>query len=132
MSRREQEPIVPGGELETGLLSELWRLRRATARALYEAVGRPRGIVYTTVTKVLDRMVDKGLVERRAVGRAYEYAPVVKKAETHRAMAREFLTRISGGGPRPAVAALLGALEETNPLLLEELEAELRARRGRG
>jgi predicted transcriptional regulator len=128
--KRDDEP-VPGGELEMALLSELWRRRRATGRELYEEVGRPRGIVYTTVAKVLDRMVEKGIAERRSVGRSYEYAPVATRTETLSAMAREFFARISGSGARPAVAALIGALEDTDPQLLDDLEAELRARRGR-
>lgn len=114
------------------LLTELWRRRRATVRELFDAIGRPRGIVYTTVAKVLDRMVDKGLVQRRPVGRAYEYTPAVERAVTHRAMAREFISRLSGAGARPAVAALVGALEDADPELLDELEAELRAWRERG
>ena len=117
----------PRGELEAILIGALWKRRHATARELFDAVGRPRGVVYTTVAKVLDRMVEKGLVKRRRVGRAWEYTPAVRRADTHRAMARELIERLTGGGARPAVAALLGALEDVDPELLNKLEAELRS-----
>ena len=72
--------VVPGGDLEMSLLTELWQQPGATVRQLHEVVGVPRGIVYTTVAKVLDRMVDKGLVRRHAVGRAYAYDAAVDRA----------------------------------------------------
>ncbi|MEC7526396.1 MAG: BlaI/MecI/CopY family transcriptional regulator [Myxococcota bacterium] len=131
MNPKTDPPTPPGGELEMSLLTELWRRHPATVRQLHETVGVPRGIVYTTVAKVLDRMVDKGLVGRRAVGRAYEYEPLVDRGATHRAMARDFLARLGGDPGRPAVAALVGALEDADPELLDELEAELSAWRER-
>ena len=131
MTPKDEDASVPGGDLEMSLLSELWEKPGATVRQLHEAVGLPRGIVYTTVAKVLDRMVDKGLVCREAVGRAYAYEPLVDRVETHRAMARDFLARLGGGEARPAVAALVGALEDSDPELLEALEAELLAWRER-
>lgn len=123
------DPSVPPprGELEAILLGLLWERRQATVRELFDAIGHSRGIVYTTVAKVLDRMVDKGLVARRRMGRAWEYVAAVEREDTQRAMARDLIERLTGGGTRPAVAALVGALEDVDPELLDELEAELRA-----
>jgi len=127
----ENEPVLPGGDLERSLLSALWGRQAATARELYDDVGAPRGLVYTTVAKVLDRLVDKGLVRRRRAGRAYRYRAVARREETQRAMARGFIERLADGGARPAVAALVGALEDVSPELLDELAAELEAHRRR-
>lgn len=126
----ENEPVLPGGELERALLAALWAREEATARELYDDVGGPRGIVYTTVAKVLDRMVDKGVVSRRRSGRAYTYRAVAQRAETQRAMARGLIEQLTGG-PHPAIAALVGALEDVSPDLLDELASELKARRRR-
>jgi len=125
------EPRQPGGELELLLLTALWepRAHQPTVRELYEAVGRPRGVVYTTVAKVLDRMVDKKLVARRRAGRAFTYRPLVKQGETQRRLLRDALGRIFGDRPLPAMAALVGALEDVSPDLLDELSAELMARK---
>lgn len=121
---------LPGGTLELSLLRELWRRGEATGRELHDAVGEPRGVVYTTVAKVLDRLVEKKLVKRRRSGRAYVYAPLARRAETQRAMARALIEQILGDGPEPAVAALVGALEDVSPELLDELAAEIAARKG--
>jgi len=132
VNRNKKLPLVPGGDLEFALLAALWSHedRKASARELYDQIGEPRGIVYTTVTKVLDRMIDKRLVKRQRVGRAYVYAPVAQQAETQRAMVRGLIEQIVGDDPEPAVAALIGAVEDVSPDLLKQLAAELAARRG--
>lgn len=127
----DDSPVLPGGDLERALLAALWTREEATARELYEDVGRPRGLVYTTVAKVLDRLVEKGVVRRRRAGRAYAYNAVAKREDTQRAIARGFIQQLADGGPRPAIAALVGALEDVSPDLLDELALELRARRRR-
>lgn len=128
----DQDPaLVPGGELERTLLAALWARGEATARELYEDIGGPERIVYTTVAKVLDRLVDKGMVRRRRAGRAYAYRAVAQQDATQRAMARGLIEKLADGGPRPAIAALVGALEDVSPDLLDELAAELKARRRR-
>lgn len=127
----ELERNLPGGDLERALLGELWVRREATARELFDDIGGSRGIVYTTVAKVLDRLVAKGMVRRRRHGRAYLYRAVARRDETQRAMARGFIEQLAGDDPRPVVAALVGALEDVSPVLLDELAAELTARRGR-
>ncbi len=129
MTTRNQMPL-PGGNLELGLISVLWTRGEATTRELFDAVGESRGIVYTTVAKVLDRLVEKGLVKRRRLGRVYVYSAVVKRAETQRAMARTLLEQIVGEDPEPAVAALIGAMEDVSPALLDQLATELAARKG--
>jgi len=127
----DNAPVLPGGDLERALLSALWEKREATVSELHDIVGAPRGIVYTTVAKVLDRLVEKGVVCRRREGRAYAYRAVAKRTETQRAMARGFIQQLTDGGPRPAIAALVGALEDVSPDLLDELASELEARRRR-
>ena len=130
MSDQDHAP-VPGGNLERAILAVLWARRVATARELYNEVGGPGRIVYTTVAKVLDRLVDKGMVRRRRSGRAYTFSAVARQEETQRAMARGLIEQLANGGPRPAVAALVGAMEDVSPELLDELAAELKARRRR-
>ena len=130
----DQDPPMPGGDLELALLNALWERKdgSASARELHDELGQRRGIVYTTVAKVLDRMVDKRLVKRKRSGRAYRYSPIAQQAETQRAMARTLIERIVGEDPEPAIAALIGAMEDVSPDLLEQLAAELRERKERG
>ncbi len=124
--------FVPGGDLEREIVEHLWKHGDATARDIVDVVRARRGIVYTTVAKVLDRLVDKGVVRRRRVGRAFSYHAIARQEDSRRATARRLVEQLAGTDVQPAVAALLGAMEDVSPAMLDALAAELEARRGRG
>jgi len=124
---------LPGGELEYAVLTALWDRGEATARDVHEVVGEPRGLVYTTTAKVLDRLREKGLIRRRELAKTFVYRAVVARKVVLRARAREAVKSVLGDEPRPAVAALVDAVEAVDPELLDELErlvAQRRANRG--
>jgi predicted transcriptional regulator len=61
------------GPLERSVMDQIWdRDEEVTVRDLVDAPGI-RGLAYTTVMTVLDRLWQKGYVARRRVGRAYSY-----------------------------------------------------------
>jgi predicted transcriptional regulator len=120
---------LPGGELEYAVLAALWRLRRASAREIHDAVGAPNGLVYTTTAKVLDRLHAKKLVEREQIGKSFVYSPRVKRERIEKARARSMLARLFGTEPRPAIAALVDAVTAIDPQLLDELAKAVNARR---
>jgi len=120
---------TPGGDLEYAVLLALWDAGPATARALHERVGEPDGLVYTTVAKVLDRLVAKGLVERTRIGKAFLFRARQKRDRVEGARAKEMLARLAGPGARVPVAALVDAVEAANPKLLDELAVAIAARR---
>ncbi|GGL59176.1 BlaI/MecI/CopY family transcriptional regulator [Planomonospora parontospora] len=69
------------GALENAIMSLLWSCypRPASVRDVLEALRRDRDIAYTTVMTVMDTLHRKGLLERRAEGRAYIYQPVMSQ-----------------------------------------------------
>lgn len=125
---------LPGGDLEYAVLSALWDLGRASAREIHDVVGEPVGLVYTTIAKVLDRLHEKGLVERVREGRAFVYRATATRNRIDKARASTSLRRLLGPEPRPAIATLVAAVEAIDPELLDELgravAARKRARRG--
>ena len=120
---------LPADDLEYSVLGALWDLGTASVRELHERLGAPQGLVYTTTAKVVDRLREKGLVQRQRKGAAFEYRPKVARETVERARARNALARLLGTTPRSAAAALVEAVEELDPLLLEELERAVAARR---
>ena len=129
----KQTPL-PGGDLEYAVLAALWELGSASAREVHERVGEPKGLVYTTTAKVLDRLHDKALVSRKKSGMAFVYKAKIPRDVIEQARANDAIARMLGGDPRPAMAALVSAVEAVDPTLLEELERLVAARRrsGRG
>jgi predicted transcriptional regulator len=120
---------LPGGELEYTVLRVLFELRTATAREVHQRVGAPEGLAYTTIATVLDRLHDKRLVRRRLDRRAFVYRPCGQQRAVDRARARQAVERLLGPAPRPAMAALVDAVESTDSDLLDELARLVSSRR---
>jgi predicted transcriptional regulator len=122
-------PALPGGELERSVLDALLELGRATARAVHDRMGSEQGLAYTTIATVLDRLHDKGLVHRRREGRAFVFSAAVARDALDRARARQVLDGLIGSDHKPAMAALVDAVESIDPALLDELARLVAARR---
>ena len=120
---------LPGGELEFAVLAALWKLGSGSARDIHARVGEPNGLVYTTVAKVLDRLRAKALVRRERRGRGYLYRPTMARETIERARAERTVGGMLGSEPRPAIAALVEAVESIDPALLDELARIVAARR---
>ena len=125
-------PPIPGGALEDAVLQWLWTHGPATVRQVHDAVGLPRGIAYTTVGRVLDRLADKGLLLRSRQGRRNRYATAWERRAVVQASIRSRLGELLRGDPAPAAAALLGAVGEIDAALLDELATLVEARRKGG
>ena len=88
MSRTPREVPPP---LELACLKALWSLQEGKVRAVQEVVARSRPLAYTTIMTVLDRLVRKGKLNRRKVGRAFVYAPEASRDSMRRAALRELI-----------------------------------------
>jgi BlaI family transcriptional regulator, penicillinase repressor len=120
---------LPSDDLEYDILAKLWELGVASVRELHEQLGQREGLVYTTTAKVVDRLREKGLIERQPRGRAFIYRPRVAREEVEGARARKAVSRLFGTAPHAAVAALVDAVDAVDPKLLDELERLVVARR---
>jgi predicted transcriptional regulator len=120
---------LPSDDLEYDILAKLWELGVGTVRELHEQLGRRDELVYTTTAKVVDRLREKGLIERQPRGRAFIYRPRVAREDVESARARKAVSRLFGAAPHAAVAALVDAVDAVDPKLLDELERIVIARR---
>jgi len=122
---------LPSDDLEYDILARLWEVGVGSVRELHEQLGERDGLVYTTTAKVVDRLREKGLIERQPRGRAFIYRPRVAREEVENARARRAVNRLFGAAPAPhaAVAALVDAVDAVDPKLLDELERIVIARR---
>jgi predicted transcriptional regulator len=74
---------LPRGELEAQVMDVLWDADGwMTPRDVHLAITTARRpLAYTTVTTILVRLWNKGMLERRNSGRAFEYRPVSSRDE---------------------------------------------------
>ncbi|MEW9547299.1 BlaI/MecI/CopY family transcriptional regulator [Nonomuraea sp. NPDC050783] len=116
------------GELESTIMDHMWARRRpASVREVLEELRRDRGIAYTTVMTVMDKLHTKGLLRREAVGRAYVYEPVSSREAYTADLMRSAL---AGSGNQ--AAALVHFLERLTPEEATALETALQVVPPRG
>jgi predicted transcriptional regulator len=108
--------------LELACLKALWSLQEGKVRAVQEVVARTRPLAYTTIMTVLDRLVRKGKLNRRKVGRAFVYAPEASRDSMRRAALRELVEGYFDGSEaelleflRPVTASSTTPVPSTPP-----------------
>jgi predicted transcriptional regulator len=104
--------ILDLAPLELECLSVLWPLGEGTVRDIHGALAAARPRAYTTVMTIMDRLAQKGIVERRKVGKAFHYRARLS-AEEARGKAVEKIVEGFFDGSRAALAAHLAALAGT-------------------
>lgn len=110
-------PIRPSdGEL--AILRVLWSRGPSTVRDVHTELSKDRDMGYTTVLKLMQIMVEKGLVARDERARSHTYRPLQGEAETQRCLLKELLQKAFAGNRRELVLQAL----ETEPASAEELE----------
>lgn len=109
-------PLPSDAELR--ILRELWIRGDRTVRELHERLSADWPVGYTTVLKLLQRMHDKGLVERDEEGRAHRWRAVVSEERTERRLVRDLADRAFGG----SVARMLERVLPESRADGEELE----------
>ena len=119
------------GEQEHVVLCTVAKLGPCTVRQVFECVGQPEGLAYTTIATVLDRLFAKGLLSRHLEGKAFRYNATKKTAAAERGRTQSLLKKLLGPGPNPAVATLVDAVESLDPALLDRLAEEVDRRRSR-
>jgi BlaI family penicillinase repressor len=106
-------------EFELDVMTHFWSDRELSAPELFERIGAERGVAYSTVKTIVDRLEQKGAIERIATrGRTIVYAPAIKRERVRKPLVKTFLRRFFGNDLRPLFAQLL----QDEKLSAEELE----------
>ncbi|MBX3187051.1 MAG: BlaI/MecI/CopY family transcriptional regulator [Labilithrix sp.] len=117
------------GDQELEILRAVWQLGDATVRQIFERVGAPRSLAYTTIATVLDRLHKKGFLSRERQGKTWVYRASRRESVVQKSRMRSLVDRIFGRDPEPAVARLVDAVESYDPELLDRLATEIASRR---
>ena len=97
--------------LELLCLRALWRLQEGSEKEVQRIVAETRPLAYTTIMTVLERLLRKGKLARRKVGRSFVYAPQASRDELRRTAIRELLDGFFDGS-EDELLRFLGRLDE--------------------
>jgi predicted transcriptional regulator len=95
---------------ESQIMEILHRRRRATVEELRAELPKPPS--RSSVRKLLDIMIERGLLAREYDGPRFVYFPVAKPEEASRSAIRQLLQTFFNDSPSSAVAALLDTADE--------------------
>ncbi|MCB0632850.1 MAG: BlaI/MecI/CopY family transcriptional regulator [Saprospiraceae bacterium] len=99
-------------ESELAILQVLWAHGPSTVRfindTLNEASDDEREIGYTTTLKLMQLMLDKGLLERDTSSRTHVYRPLINERETRQHLLDKFVDTTFRGSAMDLVMQALG------------------------
>jgi len=94
-------------DVELSILRALWELGPATVRQVHEALTADRDLAYTAVLKMMQTMVDKGLLLRDDTERSHVYRPSQARDHTLRHLVDDLLERAFGGSAMDLLSTAL-------------------------
>jgi predicted transcriptional regulator len=126
--RNRDAPAVRPTEGELEILRVLWR--RGPSAVAEVRTGLPRDVGYTTVLKLLQIMLEKGLVRRDESERRHVYEAAVGRLETQSRLVSDLVARAFEGSAAQLVQRALSAepVDEEELREIEAMLAELRER----
>ena len=125
----DRQPPRPT-DAELAILRVLWERGASTVRDVHDELNRRVTTGYTTVLKLLQIMIEKGLVVRDETARAHIYEARYSEQKTQRQLLSDLVDRAFGGSATKLVMqALSGRKANPDELgairnLLDRLEGE--------
>jgi len=76
----------------------LWRLEKAFVKEILEEMDEPRPPI-TTLSSLVRKLEDKGLVGHESFGKAHRYYPILKKSEYRKRSFKKLMQQYFEGSP---------------------------------
>jgi predicted transcriptional regulator len=108
------------GELEAKLMTAIWALDEPSGQEVIDYLGS--GLNYKTTLTVLNRLVEKGVLNRRKLGRAFVYKAIAPRDEF---LSRVFDQMVRGMFDSDfrhiALAQMVETVEDLDPQMLDNI-----------
>jgi BlaI family penicillinase repressor len=95
-------------DFEIDVLTRFWDHERLSAPELFREMGESRGVTYSTIKTIVDRLEDKGAIRRvDNEGKTIIYSATVSRERVRKPLVDSFVKRMFGEDRRPLFAQLL-------------------------
>lgn len=95
-----------GNELE--ILQVIWEKGQCTVREVHEELAESKEVGYTTTLKVMQRMLDKGLLERDTASKTHLYKAVISSQQAQNTALDKIIDTVFKGSTADLVIQALG------------------------
>ena len=128
-SGARQAPVEQLGALESELMERIWARGETSVRDLHDEIASR--LAYTTVMTTLDRLFKKGLLDRRAVGRAFHYTARVSKHDYDQQLTQHLLgiAVAESGSKQALLSCFVDYVSDSDRKLLDELDELIKAKK---
>ena len=109
---------------ELAILSVLWEKGPSTVRDIHEALHQDVETGYTTTLKLMQIMVEKGLLVREDDGRRHIYRPTLSEEKTQKQVVQDLLDRVFAGSAEKLVMRALST-KKVSPKELKRIREML-------
>ena len=121
------------GDLEARVMRVVWAIGSpATAREVHERVVVEHDVALLTVVTVLNKLVDKRLLQRRKHESLFHYEASLTEGEFRAQVSRRVMEGILSFGPEALATSFVDVLAERDPVQLEALQKLIEERLQRG
>lgn len=105
-------------ESELEILNILWDKGSATVREIHEVLEQHKTSGYTTTLKLMQIMLEKGMLSREPQGKLHIYKARIKRDKTQQQLVRKMIDTMFSGSASQLVMQALGQHKASS----EELE----------
>jgi predicted transcriptional regulator len=123
MTQSKQKNRPTDSELE--ILNILWKQGASSVREVHDILGQSKPSGYTTTLKLMQIMLEKGLVKREASGKMHIYRAAFKQKDTQGQLLQKMIDTVFNGSASQLVLQALGH-QRSSPEELAEIRAYLK------
>ncbi len=110
MKKHEQmaDNTYQPSEAELEILNVIWELEPVTVRDIHERITRTREVGYTTVLKQIQRLTEKGVLEKEIREGSHYYTSTARQSEVKQQLVEKMLHAAFGGSALQMMMHALG------------------------
>lgn len=98
-----RKPSDQPNDVELAILRVLWERGPSTVREVHETLQSDRDTGYTSTLKMMQVMLEKGLLKRDDSKRPQIYQPAVPEEQTQSRIVRDLVQKVFGGSAQKLV-----------------------------
>jgi len=106
MKNNKKNPSPTASEL--AILQLLWEKGPMPVKDIHKELCKDKAVVYTTILKTMQVMMERGMLNRSSEGRAHIYRAAIAQTETQDKLLDTFLDKTFGGSAKKLVMRALG------------------------
>ncbi|WP_040952746.1 BlaI/MecI/CopY family transcriptional regulator [Gorillibacterium massiliense] len=114
------------GPLEAKVMEVIWsEAQPVTIKEVNAKINEEKTMSFNTIMTVMNRLVDKGILQKKLSEKSYKYSAVATKEQFLEEQSKELSYDLVKEFGSLAVTHLVDAMEQVDPELLKQLERQI-------